>query len=278
MQSHVAQPSRREILVVTSRANPKIKQVRALRQRKERDATGLFIVEGITHVAAALETGAQVEYVCYAPDLLISPFARELIEHASARGLPCYPATADVFESISEKDNPTGIIAVVHQRHRTLDYLTPDTFDFGVALVSPQDPGNIGSILRTIDAVGASGLILLDGGADVYHPNAVRASMGALFSKQVVSATFGEFARWARQHAYHIIGTSAHASGDYRAAHYLFPLVLLMGSEQKGLSPEQWAICDDTVCMPMQGKVSSLNLAVAAGVMLYEVLAHRRAN
>ena len=200
MQSHVAQPSRREILVITSRANPKIKQVRALRQRKERDATGLFIVEGITHVAAALETEAQVEYVCYAPDLLISPFARELIEHESARGLPCYPATADVFESISEKDNPTGIIAVVHQKHRTLDDLTPDTFDLGVALVSPQDPGNIGSILRTIDAVDASGLILLDGGADVYHPSAVRASMGALFSKQVVSATFGGFARWARQH------------------------------------------------------------------------------
>jgi TrmH family RNA methyltransferase len=267
-----------KVLVITSRTNSKIKQVRALRHRKGRDATGLFIVEGITHVGAAIEAGAPVEYVCYAPDLVTSPFARTLIERESARGLLFLPTTPDVFESISEKDNPTGILAVVHQSRQTLDRLIPDTFNFGVALVSPQDPGNIGSILRTIDAVGASGLILLDGGADVYHPNAVRASMGALFSKPVVSATFGEFTHWARQHAYHIVGTSVRASGDYGAAHYVFPLILLMGNEQKGLSGEQMAICDEMVSMPMLGQVSSLNLSVAAGVMLYQVLAHNRAN
>ena len=264
--------------LVTSHTNPKIKQLRALRQRKQRDETGLFIVEGITHVAAAIEAGTQVEYVCYAPELLTSPFARELIERESARGLPCYQTTPEVFESVSEKDNPTGIIAVVHQRRLALDHLTPDNFYFGVALVSPQDPGNVGSILRTIDAVGASGLILLDGGADVYHPNAVRASMGTLFSKQVVSATFNEFTRWARQHAYHVVGTSARAGDDYRAAHYAFPCILLMGNEQKGLSPEQMAACDETVRIPMLGQVSSLNLAVAAGVMLYQVLAHSEAS
>ena len=264
-------------VTITSRTNLKIKQARALRQRKERDVTGLFVVEGITHVAAAIEAGAQVEYVCYAPDLLTSPFARNLIERESARGLSCYPTTPDVFESVSEKDNPTGIIAVVHQRPQMLEHLAPDTLGVGVALVSPQDPGNIGTILRTIDAVGASGLILLDGGADVYHPNAVRASMGALFSKQVAFATFGEFTHWARQNAYHVIGTSAHSSGDYRKAHYQFPLILLMGSEQKGLSAEQMSVCNVVVRMPMLGQVSSLNLAVAAGVMLYEALAHWKA-
>ena len=263
--------------MITSRTNPKTKQVRALRQRKERDATGLFIVEGITHVAAAIEADARVEYVCYAPELLTSPFARTLLERESARGLQCLPTTPDVFKSISEKDNPVGIIAVVHQIRHTLDHLTPDAFNFGVALVSPQDPGNIGSILRTIDAVGASGLILLDGGVDVYHPHAVRASMGALFYKQAVSASFGEFTTWARQHAYHVVGTSARASSDYRTTQYESPLILLMGSEQKGLSAEQIAICNVAVRMPMLGKVSSLNLSVAAGVMLYEVLAHSRA-
>jgi len=261
--------------VITSRTNPKIKQVRLLRQRKVRDATGLFIVEGIMHVAAAIESGAQVEYVCYAPDLLTSPFARELIERESARGLPCYPTTANVFESISEKDNPIGIVAIVRQERQALEYLTPDSFDFGAALIAPQDPGNIGSILRTIDAVDASGLILLDGGADAYHPQAVRASMGALFSRRVVSATLGEFARWTRQHAYHVVGTSAHASDDYRAARYQFPLILLMGNEQKGLSAEQMLICHQVVRIPMLGRVSSLNLAVAAGIVLYEALTHR---
>lgn len=264
--------------VIASRTNPKIKQMRALRQRKERDATGLFVVEGIAHVAAAIEARAQVEYVGYAPELLTSTFARELIERESARGLPCYPIASDVFESLSEKDNPAGIVAVVHRQPYSLKDLTPEVVGFGVALVSPQDPGNIGTILRTMDAVGASGLILLDGGADAYHPNAVRASMGALFSKRVVSATFGEFARWARQGAYHVVGTSAHASVSYRAAQYQFPLILLMGSEQKGLSAEQRSICEVVAQMPMLGQVSSLNLAVATGVMLYEILASRQAS
>ncbi len=258
--------------MITSRANPKVRQLRALRQRKEREATGLFVVEGIAHVAAAIEAGAQVGCVCWSPELLTSSFARELIERESGRGLPCYSVATDIFESLSEKDNPAGIMAVVRQASAQLDDLEPRSFAFGVALVSPQDPGNIGSILRTIDAVGASGLILLDGGADVYHPNAVRASMGTLFCKQVASATFDSFAKWARQHSYHVIGTSAKAGHDYRAAQYSLPLILLMGNEQKGLSAEQLAVCSQTVRMPMLGHVSSLNLAVAAGVMLYEAL------
>lgn len=258
--------------MITSRANPRIKQLRALRQRKERDSTQLFVVEGIAHVAAAIEAGAHVEYVCYAPELLTSPFAREMVERESARGLPCYPTALDVFESAGEKEHPAGVLAVVRQERVELDCLAPNNFDFGVALVSPQDPGNIGSILRTIDAVGASGLILLDGGADVYHPTAVRASMGALFSKKVASATFSQFAHWAERHAFHVVGTSARASGDYRAAAYARPLLLLMGSEQKGLTEEHMTRCDELVRIPMAGKTSSLNLSVAAGVILYQAV------
>ncbi len=261
--------------MITSRTNPKIKQVRALRQRKERDATGLFVVEGIAHVAAALEAGAQVEYVCYAPDLLTSAFARELVEQATRRGCLCYEVSPEVLAAISEKDNPVGLIAVVRSRRLTLTDLTPEHLRFGVALVAPQDPGNVGTILRTMDAVGADGLLLLEGGVDVYHPGAVRASMGALFFKAVASATFGEFARWAQRHGYHIIGTSAQTGRDYRIVHYTFPLILLMGSEQKGLSVEQQGLCHEVARLPMLGRVDSLNLAVATGVMLYEALAHR---
>lgn len=268
--------------LITSRANPKIKQARALRQRKEREATGLFLVEGITHVAAALEAGAAIEYLCYAPDLLTSPFAKDLIAQAAARNIPCYSVTTDIFESLAEKDNPAGLIAIAHKPtaspstslRTSLQSLVSSHQSLHVALVSPQDPGNIGAILRTMDAVGASGLLLLDGGADPYHPNAVRASMGALFSIPIVSTTFVEFIEWARRDGFHLIGTSARGTADYRAADYKRPLILLLGSEQKGLSPEQMAACDQTVRLPMRGKVSSLNLAVAAGVMLYEILAH----
>jgi TrmH family RNA methyltransferase len=254
---------------ITSRANPKIKQARALRQRKEREASGLFLVEGITHVAAAIEAGATVEYICYAPALLASAFANDLIAQAAARNIACYPTSPEVFEALSEKENPAGLIAVVRKPISNLKSLISNLQSWYVALVSPQDPGNIGAILRTIDAVGASGLLLLDGGADPFHPNAVRASMGALFRAPVVSATFGEFVAWAKEGGCTVIGSSAHASLDYRAADYKRPLALLLGSEQKGLSPEQRGVCSQMIRLPMQGKVNSLNLAVAAGVLLY---------
>lgn len=266
-------------MILTSSSNPKIKQVRALRQRKARDETGLFLVEGIRHVGEAIESGAPLAYLVYAPDLLDSDYARGLIQAQRGRGVPVYPVAAGVFETLADKDNPQGILAVIHQANYQLASLQPATFSWGVALVAAQDPGNIGTILRTVDAVDASGLLLLDPddgrqrSADPYHPSAVRASMGALFWRPVVSASFAAFATWARGHGYHICGTSAHGSTPYQAvAAYTRPMILLMGSEREGLTPEQAAVCDLLIRLPMCGHVTSLNLAVATGVMLYEIL------
>lgn len=263
--------------LITSKSNPKIKQARALQARKEREATGLFLVEGITHVGAALDAETALDSILYAPDLLRSDFGQNLIQQAQQKSVPCLAISSEVFESISDKDNPSGLLALVRKPISNLQSLVsnaqhPIVNSLLVALVTPQDPGNIGTILRTIDAVNASGLLLLDDGADPYHPTAVRASLGALFYKPVISSSFAEFVAWAKHNACTIIGTSAKATHDYRTADYKRPLVLLMGSEQKGLSPEQIAACDLTVSMPMLGKVSSLNLAVATGVMLYTIL------
>jgi len=255
---------------ITSRSNPKIKQLRALSQRKARQEARLFLVEGIRHVGEAVEAGAKIEAVYYAPERLKSDYARDLIARLSERGTVCYPVSLDVFESIAEKDNPQGILAVVHQRQCFLDDLGPEEFPWGVALVSPQDPGNLGTILRTIDAVGASGLILLESSLDIYHPSAVRASMGALFWYPVVQASFTTFSDWAAKNGYHIYGSSARAECDYRDARpYLFPRILLLGSEREGLSTDQRQVCEWIVRLPMGGHASSLNLAVAAGVLLY---------
>ncbi len=258
---------------ISSRSNPKIKQVRALRQRKERDASGLFVVEGIHHVGEAVEAGAELAYVCYAPELLKSPYAFGLLQRLQEQGTECYAVEADVFALLAEKENPQGILAVAHCPGYSLGELSPVNFSWGVALVSPQDPGNIGAILRSVDAVGAGGLLLLDASVDPYHPGAVRASMGALFTHPLVQASFDEFAAWARRHAYHVYGTSAHGSQDYRSVEtYQHPAILLLGSEQKGLLPEQIAVCEKLICLPMRGKVTSLNLGVAAGILLYEML------
>jgi TrmH family RNA methyltransferase len=255
--------------LISSRSNPLVRQMRALRQRKARQETGLFLVEGILHVGEVVEAGWEIEILLYAPDLLTSDFARQLVDEQSRRGVRCAALTSDLFTDLADKDNPQGILVVVRQRHLTLAHSTPENFHLGVAVVSPQDPGNVGTILRTLDAAGADGLFLLDGGVELYHPSVVRASMGTLFWKPVIQASFDDFVQWARKNGYRLVGSSAHATMDYNMQPAKVPTILVLGSEQKGLTPEQAAACDLVVSLPMRGRVSSLNLAVAAGILLY---------
>lgn len=259
--------------LISSRGNAKIKLVRALRGVKARRESGLFIVEGIRHVGEAVESGASIEAIYYAPDLLESEFAQDLIAQQSDCGVPCYGTTADVFHSLADRENPQGILAAVRQFERRLTDLTPQDFTWGIALVAPQDPGNLGTILRTVDAVGANGTLLLDGGADPYHPGAVRASMGALFWRPLVETNFKSFTAWARAGGYTVYGTSAHGEVDFRDVEaYRKPCILLLGSERKGLTSEQATICESVLRLPMHGRATSLNLAVATGVVLYDML------
>jgi TrmH family RNA methyltransferase len=145
-----------------------------------------------------------------------------------------------------------------------------------VVLDSVADPGNLGTILRTHDAVGGMGVILLDQSTDPYDPSAVRGSMGALFTQSLARAKFSEFAEWKRRRGYAVIGTSDKAKVDYHSYEYPPALVLLMGSERQGLQEHHLALCDEVVGIPMLGKSDSLNLAVATAVVLYEILNQRR--
>lgn len=253
--------------LITSSSNPLVKQARSLRQKKARRESGLFLVEGIHHVGEAVEAGWDVETVLYAPDLLTSKFAHDLITRLDS---PPQPVTPQVMESLADKENPQGILAIVRQRQTRLDELRQVAH--AVVLVSPQDPGNVGTILRTMDGVGADALFLLEGGVELYHPSVVRSSMGALFWKPVVQTSFDQFVRWARRGKCQLIGTSAHADVEYHTLVPQSPWVLVLGNEQKGLSREQMDACDVTVSLPMLGRVSSLNLSVAAGVLLYRFM------
>lgn len=258
---------------ITSRSNAKVKRARALRQRKHRQAEGAFVVEGISHVGEAVEAGAEVEALFYAPDLLRSEFASHLIESQAAKGVPCHATSADVFASLAEKDNPQGLLAIVRQRVSSLSELNPGNFPWGVALIAPQDPGNVGTIMRTIDAVGASGLILLDESVDPFYASSLRASMGSIFWLPLAMAPFSDFAEWTIQHGYHVYGTSAHGERDFRQVErYPHPAILLMGSEREGLTENQIGLCEQIIRLPMRGRATSLNLAVATGVMLYAML------
>jgi TrmH family RNA methyltransferase len=254
--------------LITSLSNPLVKQARALRQRKARAASGLFLVEGLHHVGSVLESEWQIETLVYAPDLLTGDFVRSLLDDANRIGIATQPVSVKVMDSLAEKDNPQGILALVKQRTFRLSDL--ENIQSGVALVAPQDPGNVGTILRTMDAANSGALFLLDGGVDLYHPTCVRASMGTLFWKPVVEVSFDEFTAWAKEKGFTLVGSSARAQMDYHEASLGdSPWVLVLGNEQKGLSDEQIAVCDLTVSMPMRGRVSSLNLSVAAGILLY---------
>jgi RNA methyltransferase, TrmH family len=264
------------ITSIKSRDNQKLKLVRSLKQRSQRQATGLFTVEGIRPTGEAIEAAVvgkvDIHFICFSSALLTSEFALNLVEDRSEAGTPCFDIPAEVFASLSEKENPQGILAVVSKPPQNLKDLDPHQAVWLTALVAPQDPGNIGTILRTIDSVGASGLLLLDQSADPYHPSSVRASMGALFWYPVIQSSFEAFAEFASQNQYSIYGTSSRGSVDYREVKsYDLPLVLLMGSEREGLSEEQTAVCKQLVRLPMEGRASSLNLAVAAGIFLYDI-------
>jgi TrmH family RNA methyltransferase len=230
----------------------------------------LFLVEGLHHVGSALEAGWRLETLLYAPDLLTGEFAASLLADARHIGLPLQPVSARVMEALTEKDNPQGILAIAHQKQTTLDDV--GNIQTGVALVAPQDPGNVGAILRTVEAAGAEALFHLEGGVNLYHPTLVRASMGTLFWIPVVQASFEAFLGWAKAQGVTLIGTSAHADRDYHDMHPIGPpWVLVMGNEQKGLSKAQIAACDLCLSIPMRGRVSSLNLAVATGIFLYAI-------
>lgn len=262
-------------MLISSLQNPTIKQIRRLAQRKAREQTGFFFVEGIRIVAEAIQLQAPIETLVLAPDLLTSSFAQALLQ---AHDLPHLPVTAEVFRSLALKDNPQGLGAVVKQQWSELSSISQQRAASSqaipqcwVALASIQDPGNLGTILRTSDAVGATGLILLDQTTDPYDPAALRASTGAIFGQTLVRASFADFATWRAQQNLFIVGAAGDAPLDYREATYPLPLVILMGSEREGLTPSHQALCDALVRIPMVGRCDSLNLAVATSLVLYEM-------
>ncbi len=256
--------------VISSRANDRVKQVRALRNRHERETTKAFFAEGPPILRAALETGADILLLVLCPDRL-SPEDELLSEQISRRQPPVLEVTAAVFDSLSFREEGQSIGAVVQQRWETLDADITGRRCW-VALHNIQHPGNLGTIIRTTDAIGGDGVLLSGRSTDPYNPVAVRGTLGSIFTQRMISADPAELASWTRTSGCNVIGASPDGDIDFREADYASrPVVLFMGNERGGLSPDQRDLCDTVVRIPMGGYVESLNLAVAAGLILYEV-------
>jgi TrmH family RNA methyltransferase len=253
-----------------------VRQVRQLRSRAERERTGTFYIEGARIVAQAVQAGAEITLGVVAPDLIVGPHAAATVAALRDSGAPMVELPVPAFESISFKENLQGIGAVVRAQVGTLDAIPADEARLWVALDGVGNSGNLGAIMRTCDAVGGAGLILLGHTTDPHHPDAVRASMGSLFALLIARAGFDAFVAWKMAHGYHVVGTSPAATQEYRAVAYPPATILLMGSERTGLSPTQQAACDQLVRIPMVGTADSLNLGVATSIVLYEIFYQQR--
>lgn len=263
---------------ITSSANEQVKAIRKLREKKYRSESGTYYIEGIRLVLEALTQPERVKTLIYAPELLESPTADEAVQKAAQSGVKLLEVSSSVFEGFSLKEGPMGLAAVVQQSWSNLTQINPARMGVWVGLDSVADPGNLGTIMRTADAVAAQGLFLIDHCTDPYDPAAIRASMGAVFSLQLIKLSTAEFLAWKSEHQVRILGTSDASQTDYEDAHYPPNMILLMGSERQGLQNALMAGCDRVVSMPMAGKSDSLNLAVATGVMLYQIYSqHRKA-
>jgi RNA methyltransferase, TrmH family len=258
--------------VISSAANPLVKRVRALGDRKHRRHEGAFVVQGIQPVWQAVEAGADIEVLIVAPGLLRPGGALDMVAAQEATGIRVARLTDELFGRIADREGPAGLAAIVRAAPVALDSLPVPTAGLFVSLHSPGNPGNVGTIVRTASAVGAAGVILIGPSADPYDPAAVKASMGALFTVPVVTAqSTGDFLTWAAACRVTVAATSARAAMSCWDAPWRLPLALLLGSEGAGLPDDLLREADLRVSIPMTGTAESLNLAVAAGVLLYEV-------
>jgi RNA methyltransferase, TrmH family len=258
--------------VISSAANPLVKRVRALADRKHRRREAAYVVQGIQPVWQAVEAGAQLEMLIVAPDLLRHSGAAAMVAAQEAAGVRVARLSAELFGRIADRDGPSGLAAIVRSAPVPLAELAVDAGSLFVALHSAGNPGNVGTIIRTASAAGAAGVILIGPSADPYDPVAVKASMGALFTVPVVTVeSAAELMDWAGRRAVTVAATSARGSVSCWDAELALPLVVLLGSEGAGLPDDLLAAADLRVAIPMTGTAESLNLAVAAGILLYEV-------
>jgi TrmH family RNA methyltransferase len=264
--------------MITSHSNPLVKRIKRLRRKRYRRQEGVFYAEGLRVVLAAVDANAPIETIVYSSDLLTSQRAGQMLARRQAAGTACVEVSADIFRSISGRDNPAGLGAIVCAGWTPLGELVVGEDDIFAALVDVSDPGNLGAVIRTTDAVGAAGAILAGQFVDPYHPTAVKASMGSLFHLPVAQVEDASgLLNWASARGINSVATSAHARRSFREVEYRFPLLLLLGSEGEGLPAAVIEAADQAVAIPMSGSASSLNLAVAAGILLYELSAERSA-
>ena len=262
---------------ITGFSNPTVKALRALRDKKHRKREGRFIAEGLRLLTDARESGRLPEALVMASGRDPHPLLAALEADVAATGGEVIETSPEILSKITGKDNPQAVLGVFAEFDTSLQAIDRASAPIWLVAQALRDPGNLGTMLRTGDAVGAGGLILIDDCADPFSAEAVRASMGAVFTQAIAQAGWDEFLAWLRpgaeEHGGQLVAASLRDAVPYRGAPYAAPCFVLVGNESRGLPEDYEAACDLRVTMPMRGRADSLNAAVAAAVLAYEVLA-----
>lgn len=272
MSEHEKRRAIRRVKEVTSLANPLVKDIRALALKKFRDSQNAFMAEGLKLVIDALDLGWSIRTLIFAKAGRGNAAVEKVAARTVAAGGDVLEVSEKVLSSITRRDNPQMVVGVFSQRFVPLNEIRPTNGDVWVALDRVRDPGNLGTVIRTVDAVGAKGVILVGDATDPFSLETVRATMGSIFAVPVARATQDAFLAWRKGFDGLVAGTHLKGAVDYRSVDFSGrPVLLLMGNEQQGLPDALAQTCDRLLRIPQAGRADSLNLAVATGVMLFEI-------
>lgn len=260
---------------ITSLQNPRVKQLVRLRERRDRDEAGVFLIEGYREIRRALEKGVQPREFYFCPDWFLGENEPALIEQARAAGAQLFELSKEAFAKVAYRERPDGLLAVAPQWQRGLADLALGATPFLLVVESIEKPGNLGTILRSADAAGCDAVIVCDPVTDIFNPNVVRASTGVLFSVPVVVSDSATVHAWLKQKGIRTAATTPHTTNIYTQTDLRGPLAVVMGSEQYGLSEFWMKGADVLVRIPMAGQADSLNVAMATIITLFEAVRQR---
>jgi TrmH family RNA methyltransferase len=262
---------------ITSVHNPRVKSAVRLRSSRQRRASGLMLIDGIREIARAVQAGVRIAdlFVCH--DLCRTEEARGAVASASSAAEAVFEVSADVFARLAYGERAEGLLAVAHAPQGTLEDLQLPPRPLVAVLDGVEKPGNVGAVLRSADAAGVSAVVVADGATDLYNPNAIRASLGTIFTLPVAEATSADTLAWLQRHGLAVFAARVDGSVPYDQADYVGPTALVLGSEAAGLG-DTWRSAGVTaVALPMFGQADSLNLSATAAVLFYEAQRQRRA-
>ncbi|MDX1944503.1 MAG: RNA methyltransferase [Pirellulaceae bacterium] len=263
-------------LLITSTANPRIKAAAKLRDRSGRDEQQRIVIDGVREIHRAIVGGLELVELYYFPPLCGEHEPRQLLQRAEQAGCDLIEVSPAVMERLAYGNRVEGIVAIARPPRRKLSDFAVGSQGLFVVVEGVEKPGNLGAILRTADAAGIAGMIVADGGTDLYNPNAIRASLGAIFTVPVCAATSAQALEWLRTNQLRMLAARVDGARDYTAADFRGPAAIILGSEAFGLS-DNWRAADiEPIRLPMLGQIDSLNLSATAAVLFYEALRQRR--